>query len=248
MKVLDLFCGAGGAAEGYRRAWPDADITGVDIRPMPRYPFRFVQADAMAFPLDGYDFIHASPPCQQYSRMRNVKGRDMRGYPALVDAIRTRLERAGAPWIMENVEGAPLRSPVTLCGLMFGLRVFRHRYFELGGWTMPQPPMPSHKGHRVSGWRHGVKYEGDMLAVYGDGGGKATVEECREGLGIDWSWDRDQLVESVPPAYTEFIGRALLEHVTPRWACSSCDGRPTLRPGEESCCGAGAYRVDGSAA
>lgn len=218
--LIDAFCGLGGAAMGYSRA--GFRVIGCDIEPQADYPFEFVQGDAI-------DFIHeygpravaghGSPPCQHASgpttgtnAARNAAlGRE---HPALIEPTRAAFEAVGIPYVIENVQGSELRRDLTLCGLSFGLRVFRHRYFELGDWTMPQPVHPSHRGHRVSGWRHGVRYEGDMLAVYGKGGGKATVEECREGLGIDWSWDRARLVEAIPPAYTEYIGAQLLTHVT----------------------------------
>src|SRR3990167_2619727 len=133
MRVLDLFCGAGGAAMGLHWAWPNAEPVGVDIKPQPRYPFTFVQADAVTYPLEGFDFIWASPPCQAYSAL---KGLTTTEYPMLVDAIRDRLEASGKPWIIENVVGANLRNPVQLCGSMFGLGVWRHRRFE-----MSHPPL-----------------------------------------------------------------------------------------------------------
>ena len=214
-RLLDLCCGLGGATRGYQRA--GFHVTGVDISEQPDYcGDDFHQGDAFAFLIANgrkFDAIATSLPCQASSTA--TKGNRRRDGWAddhidLNPAGRCLLDAIGRPYVMENVQGSVLRRDLTLCGLMFRLRVFRHRYFELGGWTMPQPPMPSHRGHRVSGWRHGVKYEGDMLAVYGDGGGKATTEECREGLGIDWSWDRDQLVEAIPPAYSELIGQRLI--------------------------------------
>jgi hypothetical protein len=214
-RLLDLFCGAGGAAMGYCRA--GFDVVGVDIAPQPDYPFEFVRADAIEFTwwVDGeFDAIHASPPCQASSAA--TKGNRARGrvddHVDLIPDTRIALAVTGLPYVIENVQGSALRRDLTLCGEMFGLRVIRHRYFELGGWSMPQSPHVPHRG-RVSGWRHGVHYDGPYLAVYGDGGGKATVEECREGLGIDWSWDRAQLVEAIPPAYTEHIGRQLLAYI-----------------------------------
>jgi DNA (cytosine-5)-methyltransferase 1 len=213
--LFDICCGLGGATKGYQRA--GFYVIGVDIAPHPDYcGDEFVQSDGLAFLVANgrdADGIHTSWPCQASSSA--TKGNRKRegwtdDHIDLNPAGRALLDAIGRPYVMENVMSSVLRPDVVLCGLMFGLRVFRHRKHELGGWSMPQPPMPSHRGHRVSGWRHGVKYEGDMLAVYGNGGGKATVEECREGLGIDWSWDRDQLVEAVPPAYYKFIGHHLM--------------------------------------
>jgi hypothetical protein len=214
-RLLDLYCGLGGAAMGYHRA--GFEIMGVDINPQPDYPFEFVRADAIEFLWwvnREFDAAHASPPCQASSAA--TKGNRARGrtddHIDLIPETRAALDQHGVPYVIENVQGSALRRDLTLCGEMYGLRVIRHRYFELGGWTMPQPAHIPHRG-RVSGWRHGVRYDGPYLAVYGDGGGKATVEECREGLGIDWSWDRAQLVEAIPPAYTEHIGRQLLAYL-----------------------------------
>ena len=127
-RLLDLFCGAGGAARGYQLA--GFHVTGVDIAPQPRYAGdEFVQADAMTWPLDGYDSIHASPPCQAYANVTAWRGlRD--DHPDLVAATRVRLEAAGVPWVIENVPEAPVRRDLLLCGSQFGLRVRRHRAFE----------------------------------------------------------------------------------------------------------------------
>jgi DNA (cytosine-5)-methyltransferase 1 len=134
-RILDLFCGAGGASAGYARA--GFDVVGVDLNPQPRYPFEFHQADALTFPLDGFDAIHASPPCQAYSTMRRGLWKD-REHPDLIAPIRDRLIGADVPYVIENVEGARrlLVNPVLLCGTMFGLgtkegnQLRRHRYFE----------------------------------------------------------------------------------------------------------------------
>lgn len=218
--LFDICCGLGGATRGYQRA--GFHVVGVDVIPQPDYcGDEFVQSDGLAFLVaNGRDAhaIHTSFPCQA-SCTATQGNRKREGWQDdhidLNPAGRALLDAIGRPYVMENVVGSVLRPDVVLCGLMFGLRVFRHRKHELGFWSMPQPLHSSHRGHRVSGWRHGVRYEGDMLAVYGNGGGKATVEECQEGLGIDWSTDRAQLVEAVPPAYYEFIGARLLDHVAP---------------------------------
>jgi hypothetical protein len=217
--LIDPFCGLGGSAMGWFRA--GFRVIGCDAVPQPDYPFEFHQGDAI-------EFIHeygpraaaaaGSPPCQHASgptKGTNAKRNAAQGieHPALIEDTRAAFEALGIPFVIENVSGSAVRRDLTLCGLSFGLRVFRHRWFELGGWSMRQPEHPSHRGHRVSGWRHGVRYDGDMLAVYGNGGGKASTAQCREALGIDWSWDRAQLVEAIPPAYTEHIGHALMAHV-----------------------------------
>lgn len=219
--LLDGCCGLGGTTKGFQRA--GFYVIGCDVVDQPDYcGDEFVKGDVFGFLLEHHhraDAIVVGLPCQASSgptKGTNAKRNAAEGkrHLDLNPAGRALLEEIGLPYVMENVQGSVLRRDLTLCGLMFGLRVFRHRYFELGGWSMPAPAHPSHAGHRVSGWRHGVRYEGDMLAVYGDGGGKATTEECREGLGIDWSWDRDQLIESVPPAYSEVIGHGLMAHLT----------------------------------
>lgn len=214
-RLLDLFCCAGGAAMGYHRAgW---DVEGVDIAPQPRYPFAFRQGDALAtlreLHMSGrlavFDAIHASPPCQGYTALRAVHGNE---WPQLVPAVRELLDATGLPYVIENVQGSPVRRDLVLCGEMFGLDVIRHRYFELGGWTAPKLAHKPHRG-RVRGWRHGAYYEGPYLAVHGDGGGKGSVSEWQAAMGIDWTDDRRELAEAIPPAYTEYIGRALLQHV-----------------------------------
>jgi hypothetical protein len=213
-RLLDLFCCAGGAGAGYHRA--GFEVVGVDIAPRPAYPFEFHQADAIEYVrAHGHEFdaIHASPPCQAHTSL--TKGNRPRGigreHLDLIPATRAALEEVGRPYVIENVTSAPLRADVTLCGLMFGLRVFRHRLFELGGWAMLQAPHPPHRGHRVSGWRHGVRYEGDMVAVYGAGGGKGSVSDWQSAMGIDWTADRIELAEAIPPAYTEHIGAHLMD-------------------------------------
>lgn len=216
--LVDVCCGLGGATRGYQEA--GFQVTGVDIAPQPDYcGDDFVQGDALAFLVAHgrkFDAIHCSFPCQASCNATKGNRRRVGWVDEHLDlnpAGRCLLDALGVPYVMENVQGSVLRRDLTLCGLIFGLRVFRHRYFELGGWSMVAPEHPSHRGHRVSGWRHGVRHEGAMLAVYGNGGGKATVEECREGLGIDWSWDRAQLVEAIPPAYSRFVGEGLISYL-----------------------------------
>lgn len=215
-KLLDLFCCEGGAGMGYARA--GFEVVGVDIDPQPAYPFEFHQADAIEYVTDHwreFDAIHASPPCQVHSTLS--KGNATRGvgreHVDLIDRTRAALDAAGLPYIIENVISAPVRPDLTLCGLMFGLRVFRHRLFELGGWTALAPEHPTHRGHRVAGWRHGKKYEGDMVAVYGDGGGKGSVEDWQDALGIDWTRSRLSLAEAIPPAMTQYIGERLMKEL-----------------------------------
>ena len=217
-KLLDAYCCAGGASMGYHRA--GFHVEGVELYPRDDYPFRQHAGDAIEFIRDtagDYDAYAASPPCQKHTTL--TKGNEARGWTNdhvdLIAATRDALEETGKPYIIENVAGArsELLDPVMLCGLSFGLRVFRHRLFE-SSVPLTVPAHPSHKGHRVAGWRHGVKHEGDMFAVYGDGGGKGTTAEWQAAMGIDWTDDRVCLAEAIPPAYTEHLGRQLIEHVT----------------------------------
>ena len=206
-KLLDLFCCAGGAGMGYNRA--GFDVVGVDIDPQPNYPFKFVQGDALAYLAEhGHEFdaIHASPPCQGYTALKAVHGNE---WPLLIDPVRDLLDNLGKPYVIENVQGSPLRRDLTLCGEMFGLGVLRHRYFELGGWSMSPPTHVPHRG-RVRGWRHGKYFDGPYLAVYGEGGGKGSVAEWQKAMGIDWTGVRHEIAEAIPPAYTEYLGAQLL--------------------------------------
>jgi DNA (cytosine-5)-methyltransferase 1 len=197
-RLLDLFCGAGGAAMGYHRA--GFDVTGVDIAPQPRYPFPFVQADAMTFPLEGFDAIHASPPCQDYSRaMRHLTTRH---YPRLIEPMLERL--ADRVYIVENVPGAPLPHQSTLdgdhgvelCGTMFGLLIWRHRLFQTSflisaprGCAHVSAPVNRNRGNRP--------------------GGRSTNRAWREAIGVTWM-SNQETDESIPPAYTYYIGTKLM--------------------------------------
>lgn len=220
-RLLDLFCGAGGCARGYVEA--GFDVTGVDHRPQRRYLFsgasRFVQADAFEYLRRHgreYDAIHASPPCQRYSvtrRLPNVR----KDHPDLYASTRETLVLTGKLWIIENVYGAPYDHPFVLCGLMFGLKVFRHRYFESPGLIL----VPDHPAHR------GIKIGVDgMVCVAGHGSSSSyfkkdgsrrkvpadhrTVAAWRRGMGIDWM-TRCELSQAIPPAYTFWIGRQLIQ-------------------------------------
>ena len=214
-RLLDLFCGAGGAAVGYHRA--GFDVVGVDNRPQPRYPFEFHLGDAMTWPLDGYDAIHASPPCQRYSVANNIHKRT--DHPDLLPGTRDRLKAAGVPWIMENVPGAPMLDHITLCGLTLGCNVKRHRLFEFGGfWMWGPPPCPiGHPGDWLLVFGHTVLNRGKTVGIAKGGGPiirrrHVGTDRGREAMGIDWM-NRDELSEAIPPAYTAWIGAQLLEHL-----------------------------------
>lgn len=204
MKVLDLFCGAGGVSMGWHRA--GHDVTGVDNKPQPNYPFKFIQADALTVDLSDYDVIFASPPCQAYSTLRAIhKDND---YPDLVAAIRARLQTTGMPYVIENVAGAPLEDAVMLCGTMFGLRLFRHRYFE----SNLQIGQPEHIAHSLQGLSaprtSRVPKNGEVWSIYGHFSG---VAEGRAAMGIDWYMTQYETAQAIPPAYSEYIA-AQVEH------------------------------------
>lgn len=228
MKLLDLFCGAGGAAMGYHHA--GFDVTGVDLAPMPRYPFRFIQGDALEYVREHgheYDAIHASPPCQAHTSMKTMH--NARQHVDLVPATREALEATGLPWVMENVPGAPMQNYITLCGTMFGLGIDdaelrRHRLFESN--MMLLAPTCRHGGSDVIGLYGGCgRDRRRVIGVYGEGVRDSrrktdkgvpdfTVEDGRRAMGIDWM-TLAELCQSIPPAYTEFIGRQLARAVRP---------------------------------
>ena len=209
-RLLDLFCGAGGASVGYARA--GFEVVGVDIAPQPHYPFRFVQADALTFPLDGFDVIHASPPCQGYSIANNIWGLD---HPKLIDVMRARLRANGLPWILENVNGAwkDMPSAVRLCGTQFGLRTYRHRLFE-SSHLLFSPGRCHHPAYLLPGYMciygHGAR--GKQTGSKGNNYVRYTVTEVRDVMQISWM-NRGELSQAIPPAYTEWIGRQLMQIV-----------------------------------
>lgn len=192
---------------GYHRAGFD-EIVGVDVKPQPNYPFTFVRADAMDYPLDGFDLIHASPPCQRYARSRHL-GKS-RGYrQSEVDLLHPTWQRLVdnlAPFVIENVTDAPdlpWPTPTVLCGSMFGLGVRRHRKFWLS-----EPVEALTCNHKAQGRPVGVYHRmGDNIPH----GGRtaATLQEAQAAMGIDWMPWRE-LKEAIPPAYTEYIGSRFL--------------------------------------
>jgi DNA (cytosine-5)-methyltransferase 1 len=213
MRLLDLFCKAGGAAVGYHRAGFD-EIVGIDIEPQKRYPFEFVQCDALEYVRDHwmeFDAIHASPPCQAYSISKHIH-QPKKVHPDLVSPTRVMLERSGLPWVIENVPGSPLKAgpQAFLCGLQFGLRVLRHRFFETSFHLMT-PSHPMHPKGNLTNSRDGYSTgETGFVCAAGNNFSRARGAEA---MGIDWPMTREEVANAIPPAYTEYIGRQLLDHI-----------------------------------
>ena len=206
--LLDLFSGAGGAAYGYWLA--GFNVLGVDIAPQPRYPFWFVQADALEFARDYgglFDAIHASPPCQRYSTQTAMSCRA--NHPDFIAPTRSVLESSNRPFVIENVENARhiLHNPIKLCGTGLGLAVRRHRYFELGGFDILLVPPCQH----------------DIAVVYitGSTGSGRDPKGSRKDFGVQEMRDASKLYwmtgnemdEAIPPAYTRYIGEQLMRYV-----------------------------------
>lgn len=220
LRLLDMYCGAGGTGEGYRRAGFDV-IVGVDIKPQKSYPFRFYKGDAIevlqrlldeqdaGWSIHEFDAVHASPPCQGNSPLRHRWGLDGQ-YPELIPATRALLRKLGLPYVIENVPGAKLIAPTMLCGSMFGCgaggrQLRRHRLFETT-FVVPQPT---------------CSHEGQPVGVYGKGGGKGTTRgykgnavEYREAMEMPWAASKLECAQAVPPAYTEYIGGYLVEYIS----------------------------------
>lgn len=222
-RILDLFSGAGGAAAGYHRA--GFDVVGVDIRAQPRYPFEFVQADALAYVAEhGHEFdaIHASPPCQAYSTTRHLTratNRERESYDDLVEPTRRLLTTAGRPYIIENVVGAPLIDPVQLCGSSFGLPLRRHRLFE-SSIVLLVPPCAHKQLPKV--WPTSLgspafRRVGQLtryVGVYGSTHGRGEHARWKAAMGIDWM-ARRELTQAIPPVYTELLGGQLIRALAP---------------------------------
>lgn len=233
-RLLDLFCCAGGAAEGYSRA--GFEVVGVDIKPQPHYPFEFWRFDAVEileyavrgigalgsgilgpfnYGVSTFDVIHASPPCQAYSDLKTKL--TWKRYPKLIAPVRDLLRATGKPYVIENVEGAPLHDPVMLCGTMFpGLRVLRHRLFETN-FPLVTPPHGKHPLVFTHDKRkaHYGQLDQDTAFVQVTGGGNCTVANKRAAMEIDWMTGAE-LNEAIPPAYTHWIGTYLMAEVERR--------------------------------
>ena len=212
MKLLDLYCCAGGAGMGYHQA--GFEVTGVDIKPQPHYPFPFIKADALQYFTDNhylFDAFHASPPCQKYSAGA-AKWGTSDNHPDLIGPTRKLLIFTGKPYVIENImpAGKLLINPIMLCGTMFNLGVFRHRLFEVNFPLL----VPCHPGH------NGLISDGKYCTVTGHAGGSSkrdgwkngNTEDWRKAMGIDWMTG-NELKEAIPPAYTKFIGEQLMNYL-----------------------------------
>lgn len=219
MRLLDLYCKAGGAAVGYHRV--GFEVVGVDNQPQTNFPFEFIQADALEYVAahgNEFDVIHASPPCQKYTNMRHLGKARNNGYsdehPDLISRTRDAIVPLKKPYVIENVYGARklLLDPIVLCGKHFGLKVYRHRCFEVS-LNISAPPHESHRDSTPSAG-NGISPKG-FISVAGTGGvrgmnSKEIVAYWSMAMGIDWM-TRAELAEAIPPSYTEYIGRQLLE-------------------------------------
>jgi len=206
LNLLDLFCGGGGAGEGYHRA--GFNVVGVDINPQPRYPFEFHQADALEYLADhwmNFDVIHASPPCQRYARITRISSKN--DHPDLLQPTIDALIATGKPYIVENVPGAPMINYMMLCGTMFGLNVFRHRLFVTNPMMLMSPAMCNHYDRSSNGGRNGDQKhpEAKFITVTGS---VSPIRKAEEAMGIDWM-NRKELTQAIPPAYTEWIGNQM---------------------------------------
>jgi DNA (cytosine-5)-methyltransferase 1 len=208
IKLLDLYCGVGGASAGYNKA--GFDVTGIDLKHGKRYPYKYIKGDVLLYLqnldfLRSFDIIHASPPCQTHSitqHLRNAQGK-FTSKLDLIPQTRAALIASGMPYVIENVPGSPLINPIQLCGSSFGLQVRRHRLFE--------------SNMKLTGSVCNHKAQGRPVGVYGSlndqipqGGRTATtINEGRDAMGMPWAiWT--ELVEAIPPAYSEYIGKQII--------------------------------------
>lgn len=206
-RVLDLFCGAGGCSVGYYRA--GFDVVGVDINPQPNYPFEFIQHDALSISdilnLSDFDLIHASPPCQIHTRLKFFSGKH---HLDLIPQTRSLLKSTGKFFVIENVPGAPLVYPVKLCGLMFNLRVIRHRWFETNPWLLsPSHPKHPEKQNVPPLGSYSCFKNSFYLSVISD---NFNRKDAMVAMGVDWHVSKYELSQMIPPSFTEYIGKLML--------------------------------------
>ena len=192
------------------------DVVGVDIEMQPEYPFEFIQADAIKYVKEHdnrFDFIHASPPCQHFTKYNNCRKNLKEKYEDLIEPTRQALIESGKPYVIENVVGAPLLNPITLCGSMFGLDVRRHRLFE-SNMDLEQPKCKHEiwQPNRYPGGRSRERGNARALCrgTIEIGRWNIPIETQKAGMGIDWISNFRKLSESIPPAYTKFIGEQVV--------------------------------------
>ena len=231
--LLDLFCGAGGAATGYARA--GFEVVGVDHLQQPNFPFEFHLADALEFVHEHgreFDVIHASPPCQVYSVTYALSSGN---HLDLVEPTRAALKATGKSYVIENVPGAPLMNPLMLCGTMFGLRVIRHRLFETSPVIWWPPASCNHWGRATGSNRMrrlGVTRTpslNDGFAFVTVAGNNYLADEGRKAMDIDWM-TKSELSQAIPPAYTKWLGERLLEKLHLRQPNNSLQQIAESRP------------------
>ncbi len=204
-RLLDLFCGTGGTSMGYNRA--GFEVVGVDIKPQPHYPFEFHQADALTYPLEGFDAYHASPPCQAYSKAFSQLIGHRKEHPDLLQPTRDYLKTTGKPFVIENVVGSPMQNYIQLEGTMFGLKVKKVRNFELHGFEIILLPS---KPDNTRGWIKDGKLVGLVQhSCYPNE--RVKREDLAVAYDMNWGCSRQELREAIPPAYTEYIGKYLLQ-------------------------------------
>lgn len=216
--LLDICCKAGGASLGYYLA--GFNVVGVDREPQPNYPFPFIQADLRDLDPqwigENFDAAGASPPCWAHSDLAYRTGRE---YEDFIPETRALLEASGLPFVIENVEGAPLRNPLVLCGTQFeGLRVTRHRLFESNVMlTVPRPCPRRHPLHFTHDKRkaHYGRLSEWTAFVTVTGGGNSSKAAAEDAMGVPAGWmTKDEINQAIPPAYTEWIGGQLADHLT----------------------------------
>lgn len=208
LKLLDLYCCGGGAGHGYELA--GFDVTGIDINPQPKHRGHFIQSDAIEFLYahhHEYDAIHASPPCQAWSKSSMQFRKMGKKYVDLIQKTREALINTGKPYVIENVPEAPLINPITLCGSMFGMRTYRHRVFE-SNIDLTAPPHPPHSSPNAKMGRR--PNENQFIQYVGHFSG---VKEVQKMTGLHWL-GQYELAQSIPPQYTKYIGEILYRHIT----------------------------------
>lgn len=236
----DVFCCAGGATKGYQRA--GFYVVGVDKNKQPHYcGDGFLQMDALQFlrqvALGLFPkpyLIHTSPPCQKFCIMTRGRWQNRNNHPDLISQVRELLILTGVPYVIENVRGAPLQASLMLCGTMFDLRasneaqLWRHRYFETNPVLCFSPTTCKHEKQPAIGVYGGGQHplrknrirKNATIGVYGSTDRQSNrddksfygISDRKLAMGIDWMTSKE-LNESIPPAYTEFIGKHISEMI-----------------------------------